>query len=152
VSTSSLAENQELNSAARGAGTGDFWVGLVSKTGLRTTKRANWMWLSTQVEPDFDGWTKMNPSPDNFQGKQGLVARVNPDGGWGKSCIEIMCIDMFDTSHATHKCSRIEVLRDLSVPESTQSPCHTLAPSCMMHANSSHTNSTECACEPTIPH
>ena len=47
VSTSSLAENQELNSAARGAGTVDFWVGLVSKTGLRTTKRADWMWLST---------------------------------------------------------------------------------------------------------
>ena len=90
VSTSSLAENRELNSAARGAGTGDFWVGLVSKTGLRTTKRADWMWLSTEQTPDFDGWTKMTgvtdvPQPDNFQGKQGLVARVNPDGGWGKS-------------------------------------------------------------------
>jgi hypothetical protein len=46
------------------------------------------MWLSTEQTPAFDGWTKSTTAaPDNFEGKQGLVARVNPDGGWGKACL-----------------------------------------------------------------
>jgi hypothetical protein len=89
VTVSSPAENRDLNNAATSAGVGPdgFWIGLVSSTGLRTTRRADWMWLSTERTPTFDGWTKANTAPDNFKGLQGLTARMHPDGGWGKPCL-----------------------------------------------------------------
>lgn len=94
VSVSSPEENAALVSAARSAGVWaggnhlTFWIGLVSKTGLRTTNKTEWMWLSTGQTPTFDGWSKAGGQygarPDNYMNQQGLTAIVHSDGSWGK--------------------------------------------------------------------
>ncbi len=87
VTVSSPEENRQLNNAARSVGCGDFWIGLVSKTGLRTTDKSEWAWISqygTGNTPTFDGWKSAPPAqPDNSRGLQGLTARMETFG-WGK--------------------------------------------------------------------
>ena len=100
VSVSSQEENQDLFNAAKSGGivSDGFWIGLVAKKksrrrpvpgrdveGTPTTNKADWMWLSTSETPSFDGWSVLNGGqPDNAQGAQGVVARMQSDAAWGK--------------------------------------------------------------------
>lgn len=92
-----MEELSQLASAAGSFGmtsgeidTSGFWIGLVSKTGLRTIyNAAEWMWLSTGQTPEFNGWRF--DQPDDARMTQGLTARVSPavfdrEYRWGKPC------------------------------------------------------------------